>query len=335
MDDNLISKPESNEGGNKAPSDEKASDERTQNPDQNVGSGNRNVVVEPKSSLVFNAVLFAIIEAIAFILWQFADGLTGYICVFVHWLSLIFISAGPIPATLEVLKREWWRWFWAICAFVWLLLAANAYIVWRPLAESKPSLNLVLNTSISPTNLLYLTNDFLISRGRVAVLGWLTSSSEFLYIPVSKGESNVLLKFGIVNDSGEEVDNPEVHIILPEDVNIYWDEVWLKSSFGTEGRLQLINSPCPFLSSTDGHSLPDIGFNPTTLSTKGFGSIIPISVLIEAKNVSPFLVSFWLVAAPPGDQKIFNPVIISGKNAIFDISTNGTNVNLTMKLKWR
>lgn len=137
MDDNLISEPESNKGGNEACSDKKSSDKRTQNSKKNLGSEHRNGFSEPKSSLAFSAILFLVIEAAAFILWQIADSLTGYVGVFFHWLSLVCISIGPLPAIREAVKREkrWWLWFAFV--IVWLLLAIVAFIIWRPHMDSK------------------------------------------------------------------------------------------------------------------------------------------------------------------------------------------------------
>jgi hypothetical protein len=76
--------------------------------------------------------IFVIIEACAFVLWQFADGLHGYICVFVHWVSLICIAAGPVTSGYKFMGRVGRFWLWILYAVACLLLALLAKVVWAP-----------------------------------------------------------------------------------------------------------------------------------------------------------------------------------------------------------
>ena len=63
--------PESGDG--KTPPEKQPGDKRAQNSKKNVGSAHGNGFTEPKSLSAFSAILFLVIEAAAFILWQIAE----------------------------------------------------------------------------------------------------------------------------------------------------------------------------------------------------------------------------------------------------------------------
>ena len=223
MGDDLTPKAEPNEGGDKGISNKKASDKRPKNRKKNLGSSHGNVVGASKSSLVVNAVLFGVIEAAALVLWQVADGLIGYVCVFVHWLSFICLSAGPLPGVRAAIKREGRLWFWIIYAFVWLLLAVVAYVIWHPKKpEPEPHFVLTLQLGDSAASAVILTNDCFFHAGMVNVI---TNANRFLLfngiangcivIPVQLSESNKVFNLIVENDSPIKVTDLQVGVGFP------------------------------------------------------------------------------------------------------------------------
>lgn len=225
MADDLIPGMKPKEGGDKASPDEKAGNERPQDSQKNLGSEHRDTLAESKTRLIVSGILFLIIEAAAFVLWQIADGLTGYICVFVHWISLICISTGPLPAARDAIKREkrWWLWFAFV--IVWLLLAGVAYKIWRPLPpEPKPHLVLSLQIGDSPDSKVFLTNDFLFAR-RIVKVGDLPDGAAMLnsfvrgclVIPVQEGQSNEIFSFSAENRSAVKITDLEAAVGFPKE----------------------------------------------------------------------------------------------------------------------
>lgn len=234
MADNLIPESEQEECSNNAPPDEKAGDRCPQNSKKDFHSPHGNELIKPESMFIVNALLFAIIEAVAFILWQIADGLTGYVCVFVHWLSLVCISAGPLPAARRALKREKRIWFWSGCTIVWVLLAVVAHIVWRPKEPGpKPHFVLSLRVGDSAGSVVFLTNEFLSDFQVSPISGNETESplhkvavSGCLIIPLQPGQSNMVFKFIAENDSPVKVNDLQIAIAFPKDWACLADSKW-------------------------------------------------------------------------------------------------------------
>jgi hypothetical protein len=244
MGDDLIPEAEPNKGSNEAAPDKKASDERPQNTKKNIPPSHGDVVTEPKSTLFVNAILFGIIESAAFVLWQIADGLTGHVCVFVHWLSLVCISAGPLPATRTAVKCKGRLWFSLVYAFIWLLLAVVAFIIWHPKKPtSEPHFVVLLSTDDTPNEQVALTNKFFQAQYIGGILQ--TPVPGCVVVPLRVGKPNVLLQFWVKNDSPVLAEYVEVTVSLPTgflcSVSSEWERVILQEP-GGEPRMPELHS---------------------------------------------------------------------------------------------
>jgi len=223
MEDDLIPKSNPNKGGNKTSADENTSDGRTRDPQENLPPPHQHETRDSESSLAIVGVLFLFIEAIAWVLWQIADGVTGWICIFVHWLSLVALSLGPFPALLKVTRVGKRLWFWAACSFIWLLLALLAFVIWQPAKPApKPHFIVSLQLGDSSTPTVLLTNESFFRAGMVNVIK--ETNHYFLFngvangcvvIPVQVGESNKVLQFIVENDSPTRSDGVEVIVGFP------------------------------------------------------------------------------------------------------------------------
>jgi hypothetical protein len=230
MGDDLIPEAEPNNRSDEASPDKRAGDERPQNTEKNIPASHGDVVAEPKSTLIVNAILFGVIESAAFVLWQIADGLTGHICVFVHWLSLVCISAGAFPATRTATTSKGRVWLSTAYAIIWVLLAVVAYVIWHPKKpEPKPHFTLSLQIDGSPGTVV-LTNEYFFQSGMVNVIH---SSNGFLLfngiangcvvIPVQPRESNKVFNFIAENDSPVKVTDLQLAVGFPKDWELGFD----------------------------------------------------------------------------------------------------------------
>jgi hypothetical protein len=180
--------------------------------------------------------MFLVIESVAFILWQVADGLTGHLCVFVHWLSLVCISVGPLQAIREVVKLDWrWR-FWAAYASVWVLLAGISWAIWfPPKSPPKPHFLLSLQVGDNPESTVILTNEFLfasqLKRGNALPNGRFLFSGYAIgciMIPTEPGQSNAVLKFTAESDSPVKVKDLQGFVAIPTFWPPLGDSEWKK-----------------------------------------------------------------------------------------------------------
>jgi hypothetical protein len=139
---------------------------------KNVAPENRNVGVKAKPSHVAANIFVGVLEALAFVFWQLADGFAGYACGFVHWLS---ISSGLAGATIVIDRtakspKLVWSIFGLVCCVVGVVEFEN----FRPSSETPPAAQaaqpaLPFSSSASPTNIPRLPNSSLVSTGASAL----------------------------------------------------------------------------------------------------------------------------------------------------------------------
>jgi hypothetical protein len=291
---------------------------------------------EPKLSAKAVA-LIAIIEALGIVLWQIADGFHGFAGVFFHWLSIACLCAGPIPAILRVIPKKRRFLFWVINAIIWLFLGVLAWAIWMPKFQPIPRLVLELNTSHSPTDFLALTNDFLYSRNTNGFdFG---NTNGYVAVPANIGESNIALNFFVVNDSSVPVDTVEILAALPNDAVFLKDIRWgidiippttawatninPPASLGAEPFQQLDFTFRETLLPDASVALPVIIFNTRPVNNTAWGSRIPVSFRVRAKDVPQFSLGLWLLFPSGGTNTIsIRPKIIPPTGA--EYGTNGT-----------
>jgi hypothetical protein len=247
------------------------------------------------------------------------------------------MCAGPIPAILEVIKNKWRFLFWIINVCIWSSLGVLAWAIWMPKSVPSPKLILALNTSHSPKEVSVLTNDFLYSKNTNSMA--FGNTNGYVMVPANIGESNVVLNFFVVNDSSVAVDTIEVMASLPNDVvflkDIRWAENILPPKIDWETN---INPPTAFaaepfqqfdftlrgtLLPNSSVPLPAIIFNTQPVNNEVWGSRIPVSFRVRAKNVPQFCIGFWLGFPTGGTNTVsIGPKIISPAKAKY--GTNGT-----------
>jgi hypothetical protein len=132
MDGDLIPPSNPNEGGDQGSANDQPGEKGTQNARQDFVSANINIRTDSKPSFTTAGLLFLIIEALALVLWQLAEGFHGYTCVIIHWLSLCGFAAGPLPALCAAVKPSKRIWIWVSYLAVFVVLAINAFIIWKP-----------------------------------------------------------------------------------------------------------------------------------------------------------------------------------------------------------
>ncbi len=232
MSDNLISGSDSDKGGDQTSADEKATKKSDQNPKKHIDPPHPNEIADTKPSYGLVVILFLVVEAAAFILWQIADSVTGYFSTIFHWLSLVCISVGPMPVILKAVKWKWLIPIGVLYVLVWFILGCAAVIVWFPAGPGpSPRFKVSMQIGDSPRETIMLTNEYLHTNTLVTVITNFPDGvsivggvpAAWLAIPVLKGESNVVFTFFAQNDSPFRISNLEFRIGFPADWKVSMD----------------------------------------------------------------------------------------------------------------
>ena len=131
MSDDSIQKPISEGGSSQTPHQEKAKDERTdsQHNDMTAPSGDESGKPKP----VKIVLIFAAFETGGYVFSEIADGVGGYMAVFIHWLSLCCAAAGFFAAWHEIAEGKKVFNIWMLYGIVSIALSIIAYLVWHPI----------------------------------------------------------------------------------------------------------------------------------------------------------------------------------------------------------
>lgn len=194
-------------GGGKTPSKSQAKNKSPQDKHNGMTGPNGHKRGKAKA-LAVSAILFAVFEMLGLYCTDVADGLDGrYFAVVFHWIALCCYVAGPFSVVHEMVEKdEFRRWLWAAFLIPSLLNVIVAYVVWHP--EPGPKAHFVLNvaTPDAPTDLVPLTNEFLIRADWDKPF----KMTGYLIFPLERSKTNVALAFEIKNDS----------LITPEDLRL-------------------------------------------------------------------------------------------------------------------
>jgi hypothetical protein len=217
------------DGGGKAPADKQPGDNGQHN-DVRTPNGNKGGNTK---SIIISVIVFAAFEALGVYFWQIADALAGNLRIFVHWISLCFLVAGPFSAWHEMVNGSK-RWVWSSYGFACILNGLVALLVWHPTRQPpQPHFTLSLQAGDDPDSIVDLTNDFLfvseysLSRTNSDGRLWFNGTTRAcILVPLSPYESNKVFTVTAENDSSIKVSDLEVAVGFPKDWKCLPDSKW-------------------------------------------------------------------------------------------------------------
>jgi hypothetical protein len=214
---------------------------------------------------------------------------------------------------------------WGLILFSFGLIGSLAYkfgeVQPAPVPPTpKPHLSLLLTTSVSPKDVLWITNNDLIS-GPLALS---EKSDGFLLIPVFGIETNIVLQFMFANDSEIPIEDPQVVFIIPDSMTGLIDPAsfgWDKNDlFKQNGTTEFSCQVGSIILPDSAKYLPELHFDSALV--RG-GQISFVSVGLEGKNFPKSMVSFFLTFIPRESAGFSEPHINFRMNAVFETNFLG------------
>jgi hypothetical protein len=283
-----------------------------------MSSSKRNDLIaaaEIVGGIIFTGIAIALSDA-GFHIWGFILGFLAVVC--------------GLTVAAHHLKKYGLKYV-NFLLFISLILAAGLFgflAVHKPPVESKPHPYFIFSLMLTdnPSECLKLTNDFLIDTN----FGTPRTCAGGLIIPLEPGQTNVLLRLEIENNSSVASEYGEVSIMIPEKwgpvVGSEWHPVVVRNlssvDFNESGRPVGTNVMLawgwnmPTLLGGDGTRIPDIQLRQAPM----FAPVMPVApmrIQARAKDSPTDAISFWLFTIPNSFRgiKLFHkPFILLGTN---------------------
>jgi len=142
---------ESNKSGDQGASDEEPGNEGEKDSREEFSPLDMNARVESKPFTISIVVLLTVIAGIGITFWEIADGLHGFGCTFLHWLSLSSAAGGVVASFYKSVENK--KWIWLSFGIASAALAVISYIVWPfQLPWTKPPQTHSFKVSAGPTS---------------------------------------------------------------------------------------------------------------------------------------------------------------------------------------
>jgi hypothetical protein len=252
-----------------------------------------------------------LLGGIAFVCWMIQEWVLPHNRIFL-FIAILFGLADIFYLVLhKFLPRNR---FLVILGWT-MFFALMFYITKHEDRDRKPLLKLII-VSAQPTNpLLALTNDFLVW----AVEPYDTNAHGCVVVPTPKGQSNVIVAFGISNtDRHETYTDVQVTLALSSRIRAFPSKDWSPIRPWADGRGGFTFSFPRALHATEYTLLPPIKFMNT--ESPEF-----VTAVIKANGMDTFGVVFWLHV---GNFDLQNPIVATIN------TTRGKSVNGKDALIW-
>jgi len=261
---------------------------------------------EKRKSLT-KTIVIGFIEALGLILWQFADGFSGWLRVLLHWFSISCFIMGLSPVLSDALTKRWYA--YCICAGFSIITLPFVYLCFRPPEIHSPHFSLSLSrTSQSPYVGLPLTNESLIFKNESLSID---EEGAYVVVAVPNGTSNVSLTFSVQNDSSSAtIEAANIQVNIPTNSRCVFNPAW-SSMIPNPPDADYRGFRLPELTHGSGQELPSITFPADN------NRHYPVAFRTQAKEMKDQFWGFWVACINiPTNIMHANPQVVRGKKVI-------------------
>ena len=203
-------------------------------------------------------------------------------------LCLLAISLAVAQGVAFSFFRNRWK-GWTLALWLISLVPLAGVVSQNSRPEPKAHLYIGLSNDGPVRNFIWLTNDFLLSKGDSVMF---YKGMPWLVVPVLDTDTNISFWLQLVNDSEIDADSPEVRMVIGGIVNCFPDFGWSMARELDRSDLTWRQSA---ILSKEPQVLPRVLFPPWLPTNNSvLGQIAPISIMVRAKNCPPVIASFLM-----------------------------------------